>query len=156
MVLATPVTPTSSSEPVNSGHFDSNTNPTNISSNPVTAPVVSVSSSPPSKESSDELLCNICNFKGVSRNGLKIHKGRKHENIPQVDGEAYQERDADCWWERNLSPCLKTYKVYKDVLLDIDESTLSEEEKVSERENVTHLRKEGLGSNYIYCPNWNS
>ena len=68
----------------------------------------------------------------------------------------YYERDADCWWERNLSPCLKTYKAYKDVFLDIDESTLSEEEKVSESENVTRLRKEGLGSNYIYCPHWNS
>ena len=46
--------------------------------------------------------------------------------------------------------------VYKDVLLEIDESILSEEEKLSKRENVTNLRKEGLGSNYIYCPPWSS
>ena len=156
VVSTAPVMPTSSSEPVISKNSDSNPNPTNISSNPVTASVISMSSSPPSKESSDELLCNICNFKGVYRNGLKIHKGHKHENIPQVDGEASQERDTDFWWERNLSHRLKTYEVYKNVLLDIDKSTLSEEEKVSERENVTNIRKKELGSNYIYCPPWNS
>ena len=91
----------------------------------------------------------MCNFKGVSSNGLKIHKGRKHENIPQVDGETEpsQQRETDCWWERNLSHRLKTYQVYRDVLLDIDESTLSEEEKVSEREHVKNIRKEGLDSN---------
>ena len=95
-------------------------------------------------------------LQGVSSNGLKIHKGRKHENIPQVDGETEpsQQRETDCWWERNLSHCLKTYQVYRDVILDIDESSLSEEEKVSEREHVTNIRKEGLGSNYIYCPPW--
>ena len=36
---------------------------------------------------------------------------------------------------------MKTYQAYKDVLLDIDESTLSEVENFSEREHVTNLRK---------------
>ena len=98
----------------------------------------------------------MCNFKGVSSNGLKIHKGRKHENISQVDGETSPQRDTDRWWERNLSHSLKAYTTWRDVLLDIDESTLSEEEKISEREYVTNIRKEELGSNYIYCPPWSS
>ena len=96
------------------------------------------------------------NFKGVSINGLKIHKDRKHENIQQVDGETPQERVTDWWWERNLSHRLKTFQVYTDVLLDIDESALTEEEKVSEREHATNIRKEELGSNYIYYPPWSS
>ena len=87
---------------------------------------------------------------------FKAPQGGYNEKIPQVDGEASQTRETDCWWERNLSHRLKTYQVYMDVLLDIDESILTEEEKVSERENVTNIRKEGLGSNYIYCPPWNS
>ena len=156
---ASPVTataPTSPSLPVILNNSKLNTVSTHVSSKHVTASVMSMSSLPSSKGSSDELSCDICNFQGVSSNGLKIHKGRKHDNIPQVDGEASQERETDCWWERNLSHRLKTYQVYKDVLLDIDESTLSEEEKLSERENVTNLRKEGLGSNYIYCPPWSS
>ena len=97
----------------------------------------------------------MCNFNGVSSNGLKIHIGRKHQNIPQVDGETSPPRDTDRWWERNLSHSLKALS-WKDVLLDIDESSLSEEEKISEREYVTNIRKEELGSNYIYCPPWSS
>ena len=142
VTATSPVTSTAASEPV-------------IAS-PVTAPVMSTPSSPSPKGSTDQLSCNMCNFKGVSINGLKIHKGRKHENIPQVDGEAPQVRETDCWWERNLSHRLKTFQVYTDVLLDIDESALAEEEKFSEREHVTNIRKGELGSNYIYCPPWSS
>ena len=52
VTVTSPVTSTSTSVPV-------------ISS-PVTAPVMSTTSSPSSKVSSDELSCNVCNFKGVS------------------------------------------------------------------------------------------
>jgi hypothetical protein len=151
VIETAPVSPVTATSPVT---FTATSEPVIASS--VTAPVMSVSSSPSPKEGTDQLTCNICNFKGVSSNGLKIHKGRKHENIPQVDGEAPQERETDCWWEKNLSHRLKTYQVYNDVLLDIDESTLSEQEKVSERDHVTNIRKEELGSKYIYCPPWSS
>ena len=40
--------------------------------------------------------------------------------------------------------------------MDIDEAALSEAEKSAEREHVQNMRKEALGSNYIYCAPWNS
>ena len=86
--------------------------------------------------------------------GLRIHKGRKHDRIPQVDGERSVARNTDCWWEQNKKHRLKTYEVYQNVLLDIEEAPLSETEKCLEKEKVTNVRKEALGSNYIYCPPW--
>ena len=47
-------------------------------------PVTSSSSS--SKSSTSDLICNICYFKVASSNGHKIHKGRKHHNVSQLDG----------------------------------------------------------------------
>lgn len=81
--------------------------------------------------------------------------GRKHESIPQFDGETSHERNTDPFWEKNFFHTLKSYGMYKDVLLDIEESGLSKEEKQSECEKVTALRKEGLGKNFSYCPPWN-
>ena len=94
----------------------------------------------------------------MSSVGLKIHKGRKHERIPQFDGDGdlSYPRETDAWWEKGYKHTLKCFQTYKDVLLDIEESSLSNEEKSFERENVTQLRKEGLGSNFIYCPPWNA
>ena len=62
-------------------------------------------------------------------------------------------RDLIMWSEGHKPKGLHNWK---DVLLDIEESSLSEEEKISEREYVTNIRKEELGSNYIYCPPWSS
>ena len=50
---------------------------------------------------------------------MKIHIGRKHKEIPQLDGEIQTERDTDDWWENNSAVSLKTLKVYKDVIEDI-------------------------------------
>ena len=47
---------------------------------------------------------------------------------------------------------LKTFQVYRDVLIDINETALIETEKSAERDHVTNMRKEALGSNLIYCP----
>ena len=46
--------------------------------------------------------------------------------------------------------------MYKDVLIDIKEAALNEKEKSAERDHVTTMRKEALGSNFIYCPPWSS
>ena len=40
--------------------------------------------------------------------------------------------------------------------MDIEEYLLTDEEKRVETEKVTSLRKEAFGSNYIFCPPWNS
>ena len=55
---------------------------------------------------------------------MKIHIGRKHKDISQLDGEIQTERDKDDWWENNLSVSLKTLKVYNNVIEDIKESKL--------------------------------
>ena len=104
----------------------------------------------------NKFSCDICEFDGVSSVGLKIHTSRKHENIPQVDGESFEVRNTDCWWVNGYRRWLKSLENYKNVLLDIDEAPLSQEEKCSERDKITQIRKEELGSNYIYCPPWNT
>ena len=78
------------------------------------------------------------------------------KTFPRVDGESHTVRNTDSWWQKNRSDCLKTFEVFEDVLLDIDEAPLSEEEKIAERDHVTSVRMEALGRNYIYCPPWNN
>ena len=39
--------------------------------------------------------CELCDFQGVSTVGLKIHKSRKHEDIPQIDGADSSQRETD-------------------------------------------------------------
>ena len=60
--------------------------------------------------------------------------------------------ETDCWWERKFKNSLKVFKVFKDVLMDIDESPLNEEDKSVERETVTHARQEALGDNFQFYP----
>ena len=92
--------------------------------------------------------CDLCEFVGTSSSDLKVHKHRKHNDIPQLDGEFSEGRQTDCWWEKKFKNPLKVFQVFKDVLLDIDDSPLTEEEKSVERENVTNARKEARGSNF--------
>ena len=124
------------------------------STSPATEPVVSSETASTGQLAPDSHLCDMCDFIGVSSVGLKIHKGRKHESIPQIDGESCSARNTDCWWEMHKKHRLKIYKTFMDVLSDIAEANLSKEEKITEREYVTSVRKEALGSNFIYCPPW--
>ena len=87
-------------------------------------------------------------------NGLKIHKSRKHEDIPQLDGECSTVRNTDSWWQDHRKISLNTFQKYMDVLKDIEESTLDEEEKHIECEKVTNARKEAFGENYSSFPPW--
>ena len=61
--------------------------------------------------------------------------GRKHKEILQLDGAVEIEKDTDCWWENNYTNCIKIFQTYKDVLEEINESSLSEEEKSIELES---------------------
>ena len=79
---------------------------------------------------------------------------RKHRNIPQLDGYTSYEIYTDCWWVKKFKNSLKPYQIFKEVLMDIDETPLSEEEKSSERDIVIAARKEVLGDNYIFYPPW--
>ena len=104
---------------------------------------------------SNPLSCDLCDFEGVSTVGLKIHKSRKHEDIPQIDGECLDTRETDCWWEKHQHHSLRTYQVYLDVLMDIENAPLTKEEKFTEIETVTNVRKNQLGKIYMDCPPWN-
>ena len=107
-------------------------------------------------------MCEICDFQGDSNVGLKIHMSRKHRDVPQLDGYKSDSEseytsydiDTDCWWVNKFKNSLKPYQIFKQVLMDIDETPLSEEEKSSERDRVTAARKEVLGDNYIFFPPW--
>ena len=111
----------------------------------VTGPVnssssVSTSSSTESQESEAAtscLACEECGFEAASSVGLKIHTSKKHEEIPQLDGESPYESDTDCWWINQQNDSLKCFQKYIDALKDIDDSTLSEQEKNEELEKVT-------------------
>ena len=69
--------------------------------------------------------------------------GRKHKEIPQLDGEVQAERETDDWWEKNSTVSLKTLKVYQDVIEDIKESKLNGEERIIEIERAIEARMEG-------------
>ena len=94
-------------------------------------------------------------FVGKSSVNLKMHKNRKHQNIPPLDGENVDNRDIDCWGEKKFRNFLKRCHNFKDVLIDIDNSPLSEEEKILQHDIVTNARKEALGSNFQFFPTWN-
>ena len=92
--------------------------------------------------------CDMCEFIGESSNEIKIHMSRKHNDIPQLDGGNSECRKTDCWWDKRFKNPLKMFQVFKDVMMDIDESPLSKEEKCFDHENVTSARKEVLGNNF--------
>ena len=98
--------------------------------------------------------CDLCEYIGTSSSDLKVHKHGKHNTIPQLDGEISESKQTDCWWEKKLKTPLKVFQVFKDVLMEIDESPLTEEEKFVELENVTNARKKALGSNFQFFPPW--
>jgi hypothetical protein len=100
------------------------------------------------------LSCEECEFQAASNVGLKIHKSKKHEDIPQLDGESECERDTDEWWVKQNNYSLKIFQMYIDVLKDIEKSSLSEEKKNEEREKVTNGRKAAFGDNFQWFPPW--
>ena len=104
----------------------------------------------------DTFSCNMCNYNGNSSVGMTIHKSRKHKNISQLDGETSIEQDTDCWWEKHFTSSIKVFQVYKEVLMDIKESTLNEDEKCREEERVNQARKEAFGDNFSFFPPWSN
>ena len=61
-------------------------------------------------ETDYELSCDICEHRRQAKGGLKIHIGRKHNEIPHLDGDMQTERETDDWWESNSAVTLKTLK----------------------------------------------
>ena len=61
--------------------------------------------------------------------------------------------DLECWYN-NFTESMKIFQTYKNVLEEIQESSLTEEEKSIEIERASEGRKKGFGNNYIYFPPW--
>ena len=114
-----------------------------------TDPTATLESSEADSGRDDELSCDLCDHTSQTKGGLKIHVGRKHKEIPQLDGEVQIDRDTDDWWERNITLSVKTFEVYMDVLEDIKESKLSENEKHIERERAGDARMQGFKGDEI-------
>ena len=57
-------------------------------------------------------------------------KVKKHEDIPQLDGESACESDNDEWWMGQSIYSLKVFQTYIDVLKDIENNSLSEEKRM--------------------------
>ena len=90
------------------------TDPVNSSSSVANASVTLSTSCLTESESEPEaaanpLACDMCGFEAVSGVGLKIHISRKHEEIPQLDGESPDESDSDCWWIDQHNESLKFF-----------------------------------------------
>ena len=106
----------------------------------ITSPTQTLESSEAEIQTSNNISCDLCEHVSQTKGGLKIHIGRKHKEIPQLDGEGRLERDTDCWWEKNSIFSMESLQVYKDVLEDIKESKLSKEEKLIEEDRALDAR----------------
>ena len=78
-----------------------------------------------------------------TKGGLKIHIGRKHRDIPQLDGEVQMERETDIWWEKNSTISVKTLKVFNNIVEDIKEGNLTGKEKSIEIYWALEARMDG-------------
>ena len=109
------------------------------------------------KKDKHEFSCDLCDFKTKTEGILKIYKGRKHRDIPQLDGASATPRQTYAWWEKNVRHVVRTYETYMNILADIEKSTLNKKEKADERERATNTRKDIFGGipNCKYYPPWN-
>ena len=86
--------------------------------------------------------------------------GLKHMIIAQLDGALGGEEDVENERYLNTERYWKTgilatsFQSYLDANYIIDESDLTEEDKIVEKESVLEARKKAFGENYIYYPPW--
>ena len=76
------------------------------------------------EEETQVLFCDLCEFKSETNIGFKTHTGRKQKVIPQVERERIPEIKYNSWREKNRIHVARNYELYKDLLADIDESSL--------------------------------
>ena len=82
---------------------------------------------------------------------------RKHANIEQLDGcndisEDSKYRYSRHYWKSGYLGT--TYQSFLDALDIIEESELSETEKLIEKQKALDSRKDAFGENYKYYPPW--
>ena len=109
-------------------------------------------------KATDELSCDICDFRSNWANGLSIHMEGKHCNIEQVDGsddfeDTDKYPDTCLYWKTGRLGTV--FQTFTDVNEIIENSNLSLENKEIEKAKVLDARKEAFGENYTFVPPWN-
>ena len=102
--------------------------------------------------------CLICDFKSTWEFGLKVHMGKKHSNIEQIDGHVELEEDddkyektEDYWKKGRLGVA---YYTFLDAMCLIDSYDISEDDKKEEKEKLLDARKAALGKTFYNFPPW--
>ena len=72
-------------------------------------------------EPSNELSCNVCDCASESEGGLKISLGRKHNAIPQLDGEIDDDQSKQV---SELSELEIVKEILEKYILSLDPKTL--------------------------------
>ena len=112
------------------------------------------------EEATEIFECLLCDFSSTWNNGLKVHMGRKHRNIDQIDGNSDEEvldmekkyESTEGYWKRGRLGI--AFYVFVDCKAIIDASDISEEEKLKEKEKLIDARKAALGSTFHQFPPW--
>ena len=112
----------------------------------------------------DNFYCQLCDFKSKWENGLNIHMKRKHSIIEQIDGNVSVSEDATNhddkysntrhYWEKGHLGTM--YQTFLDANEIIDNSDLSEEDKVIEKARVLEARKKAFGFSFENFPPWST
>ena len=112
-----------------------------------------------SEKAHPEFSCDLCDFVSNWENGLKIHIGRKHSKIEQLNGftdlevekdEKYKNRRH--YWKGGRHGSV--YQTFLDALDILRNSELHEDIKTREKEKVLKARKKSFGPNFQFFPRW--
>ena len=113
------------------------------------------------EKAKDFFECPICDFSSTWENGLRVHMGRKHENIEQIDGcTEVEDLDIDekydlseNYWKNGRIGI--AYHIFLAANLVLDASDLPEDEKKEEKVKILDARKAVFGRSFNQFPPWN-
>ena len=100
--------------------------------------------------------CHFCNFVSTWENGLVVHMGRIHKQIEQLDGmdtSVGEEQDnyylnMETYWRKKVIG--RSFQSFLDANKLIEESSLDETEKKTEKSKVLGARKIAFGDDFKY------
>ena len=111
-------------------------------------------------ETTEKFECPICDFKSNWNNGLQVHMHRMHTVLEQIDGSVEQdiaENDTEYnntvhYWEKGRIGI--AYHSFLNANAIIDDSDMTNEEKVEEKNRLLESRKNAFGNNFKNYPPW--
>ena len=111
------------------------------------------------KAEEESFKCPICDFESTFEVGLKVHMGRMHRNIKQLDGNCELEDDdkyknTEEYWKRGTGLGI-AYFSFAEAMHLIERTDISEDIKKKEKEKLLEVRKAALGASFSNFPPWN-